>query len=278
MKYLNLGCGAHYSIADEWVNLDFEAGLPGVIGHNLLKGIPYPDGTFDFVYHSHVLEHFSKADGELFVSECFRVLKKGGILRVVIPDLERIAKEYIKYLELGMMEPDNSQFKANYNWILLEMYDQTVRNFNGGNLAEYILQESIPNEDYLYERIGEEGRSIRKFYLENKTSELVPAIFSDTQGLIRRIKNKIREYLLDFLKIDMSVYEVGKFRMGGQIHQWMYDRYSLTNLMKEKGGDQIIVKDAFSSYLSNWEIYSLDGKRPITRKPDSLFVEAIKTN
>jgi hypothetical protein len=176
------------------------------------------------------------------------------------------------------MEPYNSQVKANYNWILLEMYDQTVRNFNGGNLAGYIFQESIPNEEYLYERIGEEGRSIPKFYLENKTLELASADFPNTQGPLRRIKNKFRDYLLNFLKIDMSVYEIGKFRMGGQIHQWMYDRYSLTNLIKENGGDQIIVQDAFSSYLSNWETYSLDGKRPITRKPDSLFIEAIKTN
>jgi predicted SAM-dependent methyltransferase len=64
MKYLNLGCGSHYSTATEWTNLDFTSLDNNVIAHNLLTGIPFEDNSFDLVYHSHVLEHFSKEDGE----------------------------------------------------------------------------------------------------------------------------------------------------------------------------------------------------------------------
>ena len=67
MKYLNLGCGSHYSTATEWTNLDFTSLDNNVIAHNLLIGIPFEDNSFDLVYHSHVLEHFSKEDGETFI-------------------------------------------------------------------------------------------------------------------------------------------------------------------------------------------------------------------
>src|SRR5689334_18953207 len=88
VSYLNLGCGYHYSSAPEWINVDFVATGGGVQPHNLLDGIPFPDNSFDLVYHSHVLEHFTKNDGECFIAECFRVIKPGGFIRVAIPDLE----------------------------------------------------------------------------------------------------------------------------------------------------------------------------------------------
>ena len=78
MKYLNLGCGSSFLTMSEWTNLDFTSSGESVIAHNLLNGIPYSDNYFDLVYHSHVLEHFSKDDGEAFIAECFRVLKPGG--------------------------------------------------------------------------------------------------------------------------------------------------------------------------------------------------------
>jgi 2-hydroxychromene-2-carboxylate isomerase len=40
------------------------------------------------VYHSHVLEHLPKDAAPRFVGECYRVLAEGGILRVVVPDLD----------------------------------------------------------------------------------------------------------------------------------------------------------------------------------------------
>ena len=56
----------------------------------------------------------------------------------------------------------------------------------------------------------------------------------------------------------------------------MYDRYSLSKLLKSKNGVNIEVKDAFSSTISNWTSFGLDGKAGVVRKMDSLFMEAIK--
>ncbi|HRG59143.1 MAG TPA: methyltransferase domain-containing protein [Bacteroidia bacterium] len=279
MKYLNLGCGTHYDSGSEWTNLDFVSSGPGVIAHNLLSGVPFQDNSFDLVYHSHVLEHFSKSDGEKLIDECFRVLKPGGTLRIAIPDLEQIAKNYLKYLEIGIDKPNDELIRANYNWMLIEMYDQTVRNNSGGNMAAYIYQDKIVNEDFMYERIGEEGRALRQGYLNNKSKNDVSSI-NKGQNIFNRIKNSInyrfRKFLLKQLNINEKALKIGEFRLGGEIHQWMYDRYSLSNLLTRKGGQNIAIRTAFTSNIPHWESYGIDGKEGKVRKPDSLFIEAIK--
>jgi predicted SAM-dependent methyltransferase len=67
---------------------------PGIIHHNFLKGIPWDDNTFDVIYHSHFLEHLDRHHAKDFLAECYRCLKKGGTLRVVIPDLSRLINDY----------------------------------------------------------------------------------------------------------------------------------------------------------------------------------------
>ena len=39
------------------------------------RGIPFPNDSFDAVYHSHFLEHLNKDDAPDFLLECYRVCK-----------------------------------------------------------------------------------------------------------------------------------------------------------------------------------------------------------
>ena len=282
MKYLNLGCGDYFSKEKEWVNLDFASPHKEVIEHNLLEGIPFENNTFDLVYHSHVLEHFSKEDGEKLISECFRVLKPNGVLRIAIPDLERIAQKYLLFLEQGISNPNDKIIRANYEWMKIEMYDQTVRNVSGGNMKKYIRQETIINEGFVFERIGEQGKAMRNNFLnaKNNHAPVQSPNKSLAPNIIARIINKVKKIakntIIKFLDINPEHIAIGAFRLGGEIHQWMYDRYSLTNLLTNKGGHKIEVRNAFSSYISNWADYTIDGKDNVVRKPDSLFIECLK--
>jgi SAM-dependent methyltransferase len=72
---------------------------PDTILWDLRKGIPFADLMFDGVYHCHVLEHIDREDAPVFLRECFRVLKPGGILRVVVPDLENLSRSYIECMK-----------------------------------------------------------------------------------------------------------------------------------------------------------------------------------
>lgn len=60
--------------------------------HDIQKKLKFKDDSIDFGYCSHVLEHFERQEGLLICQEMSRVLKKGGILRVVLPDLDRIVR------------------------------------------------------------------------------------------------------------------------------------------------------------------------------------------
>lgn len=71
LPYLNLGYGSRYN--SKWTNIDFQGYKDKIIEYNLLKGIPFPKQTFEEVYHSNIIEHFSKTDGSKFIAECFRV-------------------------------------------------------------------------------------------------------------------------------------------------------------------------------------------------------------
>jgi predicted SAM-dependent methyltransferase len=156
MKLLNLGCGTRYN--DEWINIDFRSASPSVLAHDLRVGIPFPSGTFDVVYHSNVIEHFTKEDAPKFLKECYRVLKYGGILRVAYPDLEQIVTHYIRLLR--EIKNGNQEFVNDYDWIMLEFFDQTVRNSSGGDMAKYFIRDSIPNRDFVLFRCGIEAEKL----------------------------------------------------------------------------------------------------------------------
>ena len=49
--------------------------------------LPFKNETFDYVYSSHVIEHFSHREVSKVLREWIRVLKKGGIIEIRCPDL-----------------------------------------------------------------------------------------------------------------------------------------------------------------------------------------------
>jgi predicted SAM-dependent methyltransferase len=278
-----VGCGHHYSNDNIWVNLDFTSTGEGVQAHNLLNGIPYADNSFAVVYHSHVLEHFSKKDARIFMDECFRVLKKNGILRVVVPDLKAIIKEYQHILSEISQKPQDAYLNACYDWIMIELYDQTIRNKSGGQMVEFLAHDVLINEDFILKRCGYEVKSIIDSFRTMKSSNKnfqttgykirAKKLFPYLKSIPHRLKQKMLKQLLGN---EYKFYEIGKFRSEGEIHQWMYDDHSLSRLLAESGFRDIHVCNSFESNIPGWEKFSLETVDGNIRKPDSLFMEAVK--
>lgn len=271
LRYLNLGCGITYD--ERWTNVDFVSTGPGVIAHNLLSGIPFADASFRVVYHSHVLEHFPKAKAKEFLSECYRVLEPGGIIRVVIPDLEQIARNYITFLEQSLS--GNEEARKKYEWTVIEMLDQMVRNEGGGEMLKYVADTSKKNDEFLLSRNGHEMERLFKAVRgDNPPTSSAPV---KTPSIFTRAKNKIkRTAIMKLLGPEYALLQQARFRNGGEIHQWMYDRYSLGELLKSVGFKNPLAMTAFESKIPDWNSFHLDGSDRIVRKPDSLFMEAIK--
>ena len=281
IDYLNLGCGRRYH--SDWTNVDFKSTGEGVIAHNLNQNIPFPDESFDVVYHSHLLEHFSRSNAEIFLKECYRVLRPQGVLRVVVPDLEQIARTYLTALEKA--DAGSEEWHNHYEWILLEMYDQTVRNQSGGDMAAYLSRESIPNEKFIIERLGTEAKNlIEAGKRRRQKPEATKAIENRPKRLAKefyrflRYPNHRRELILkQLLGSEYKALQIGRFRQGGEVHQWMYDRYSLSVLLNKIGLERVKQCSAKESYIPNWTSWNLDTETDGSiYKPDSLYMEGIK--
>jgi predicted SAM-dependent methyltransferase len=279
--YLNLGCGHRFH--PEWINIDMVAHDSHVIQHDLSRGIPLPDASCEVVYHAAVLEHIRRVDAPAFLRECWRVLKPGGIIRIGVPDLEHLCHLYLEKLALAV---DGDQEAAHdYDWILLELYDQTVREQSGGEMLGYLRQEPLPNEGFVYARIGEEGRNLVQML--RRPASRHPQLSSPRRApflhRVRRrisalpavIRNRLLAYLLG--QEGLRALAIGRFRLSGEVHQWMYDRYSLTKLLLNTGFDKPILCNAMTSAIPNWLTYNLDTMpESIVLKPDLFFVEATK--
>lgn len=89
---LNLGCGA-VKFEKPWINIDLDRSAD--IRWDLTKPMPLEDSSCELIYSEHVLEHFPPDQGTALLSECHRALKPGGILRIAMPSLDRIASRYL---------------------------------------------------------------------------------------------------------------------------------------------------------------------------------------
>jgi len=88
---------------------------------DLSRRFPYPDGHFDFVFSCHVFEHIPRPMLNRTLGKILRVMKPGGVMRVVVPDLswfvahydpER-ADDFVK----GVFEMENGLEKNRHHWM-----------------------------------------------------------------------------------------------------------------------------------------------------------------
>src|SRR5207244_3445771 len=118
------------------------------------RGLPIETGTAPFVYSSHVLEHFTPDDAEQILHDMHRVLRPGGVVRVVVPDLAMQAKEYLNALEAADERPRELE------WARLILVDQMVRSQNGGRMRPFLRGAPADLVDHAVRRVGSEAKWI----------------------------------------------------------------------------------------------------------------------
>jgi len=86
IKKLNIG--AQGNDPKGWLNTDLWAGCDGVAFLDATKTFPFKNESFDYIFSEHMIEHISYESADFMVKECWRVLKKGGKIRIATPSLE----------------------------------------------------------------------------------------------------------------------------------------------------------------------------------------------
>ena len=269
-RLLNFGCGTTFHA--DWVNLDTSPGSPEVIACDVGRRFPFADESFDAVYGSHVLEHFDPDIAKNLLADCVRILKPGGVVRIVVPDLESIARLYLASLD-GAVD-GRPESESHYDWMMLELYDQSVRKTSGGKMAAYLARE--PASEFIAQRIGCEGSPAF-----TSASRMLPAAF--------RVRRRLRLAFDSLRQIAAGVFAFaflgsqgsaamreGLFRARGEIHQWMYDRFSLERILRRSGFESVRKCRAGESDIANFAAYRLEVIDGRERKPDSLYMEGRK--
>ena len=167
---LNLGCGSKTSAHPDVVNVDWSITLyirknpflrgiapllldgerlarlkslpSNIVVHDLRKRIPFDSDSADAVYHSHVLEHFDRDVAPGFLSEITRVLKPGGIHRIVVPDLETQCREYLNDLEACAIDASQA---GRHDESVAALLEQSVRREASGTSRQKPLRRRLEN-------------------------------------------------------------------------------------------------------------------------------------
>jgi len=90
---LHLGCGKKY-IGNEWIHIDIQKFNHIDYQIDIRNLDIFKNESIDEIYICHVLEHFPRNELENILSEWYRVLKVGGMLRIAVPDFESVCNLY----------------------------------------------------------------------------------------------------------------------------------------------------------------------------------------
>lgn len=150
---LHIGCGEKFLPgykhldAREFSHVDY-------VTDDLSNLSMFDDETIDEIYACHILEHFTREEirNETILKEWNRILKKGGILRLAVPNFEAIVEEYLssKNLELIMgLLYGGQDYEYNFHF---QTYDfkriSNILNHAGfSQVTTYDWKEFLP-EDY----------------------------------------------------------------------------------------------------------------------------------
>lgn len=89
---LQIGCGGNR--LNGWLNTDIISKNPKVFLMDVVKKFPFENNTFNFIFSEHTLEHLSFEDSCNMLTECYRVLKPNGVIRIGVPHIDFLVKLY----------------------------------------------------------------------------------------------------------------------------------------------------------------------------------------
>ncbi len=242
-RFMNVGAGDFNH--PFWTNVDFEsdwyseAQKVGFVNYNLTecKPLPFEEGSFEAIYTSHTIEHVPDDAVENFISESYRTLKLGGVLRITCPD----AKLLIRSVRLGRLE----YWKEREGW------------FSGAYSTNPEIHE-ITLADYLVREIATERC---RFYLGSQTP-------IEPEEVINRLGDLSDEELLDWMT---SGLKFNPESPGNHINWWTHEK--IEQIAKKVGFQTTYFSGRGQSLcrpMTNLDFF--DCKAP----HNSLYFEAIR--
>ena len=90
---INLGSG-HWKL-EEWINVDIDRESHPDVCANLAVGLPFANGVAHLMHTEDFIDQLELEQAAEFLRECHRILRPGGILRVLTPDMRKLTELYL---------------------------------------------------------------------------------------------------------------------------------------------------------------------------------------
>jgi len=122
----------------DWINADIRGDIKDYVeskGHRFMEldvrnRLPWEDNSVAYITHHHLLEHLTDEEGKGFLKDCYRILKPSGVMRLSVPDPQKLAR---LYAENGMSslsdesdEVKNAKYSVDRFWTLLTSGHKTM--------------------------------------------------------------------------------------------------------------------------------------------------------
>lgn len=107
---IQMGCGSRVW-GNNWINIDLYSEHIGVVKQDITTP-NYPENYADIIYSSHSAEHLPYRKSLLAFQNWYKILKRGGELYLMLPDLHVIMAKLL----------DESLPEAHYQWYLATLY------------------------------------------------------------------------------------------------------------------------------------------------------------
>lgn len=92
VRKLHIGCGEN--ILSGWLNADFFPHSDMILHLDASDTFPFPTGSFDYIFSEHMIEHISYSNGFVMLSECYRILRNNGKVRISTPNMQFLINLY----------------------------------------------------------------------------------------------------------------------------------------------------------------------------------------
>lgn len=130
----------------------FDADWAGVRWIDVSRRFPFATESVDKIYCSHFLEHIPANKGKFVLKECYRVLRKDSVMRLVVPDLLWHAEKYVretKIIQQNSIFPDD---RTAHDKFLETVYGAYLSNKRYG--ANHCYMYDLPTLISILKKIG----------------------------------------------------------------------------------------------------------------------------
>jgi predicted SAM-dependent methyltransferase len=186
--WLYLGCGHDRMKGFTHIEVNAgknKSGLPDIIA-DITGRIPLPDGSCELIFSRATMEHLSYPELLNCLLESHRLLRRGGVVRMVVPDLEKYVEDY--------------QNKV-YDPKLRELYGMPNDNYEETFVARIMYFDHRYNHT-----VGTMRRALEKAGFEN-VKRVLPGdtkITGAQDELQKAEQNRDLEFIIEAEKLDKS--------------------------------------------------------------------------